>query len=153
MTRSLTLAAFCLLTSPLLAAEPEADSPLKPAVTQDVFVSGQEGYNTFRIPAIITTPKGTLLAFCEGRRNSRSNTGRIDLVLKRGIDGEKTPNHPVRHPLILQSQDKTHPKHPKNRNHSPRCGSPDSLHMYRITGSSNCPVSSQNCRQFAELRR
>ena len=36
-------------------------------VYKDVFVSGTEGYHTFRIPALLTTPKGSLLAFCEGK--------------------------------------------------------------------------------------
>jgi sialidase-1 len=56
----------------------------------DVFISGQDGYHTFRIPSIIVTPKGALLAFCEGRKKSRSDTGDIDLVLKRSEDGGKT---------------------------------------------------------------
>jgi sialidase-1 len=53
----------------------------------DVFVSGQEGYHTFRIPAIVATPTGTLLAFCEGRKHGRGDSGDIDLVLKRSTDG------------------------------------------------------------------
>jgi sialidase-1 len=56
----------------------------------DVFVSGQDGYHTYRIPAAIVTPKGTLLAFCEGRRKSTSDTGDIDLVLRRSSDGGAT---------------------------------------------------------------
>ena len=36
----------------------------------DVFVSGTEGYHTFRIPALLVTPDGTLLAICEGRKTS-----------------------------------------------------------------------------------
>jgi HEAT repeat protein len=48
--------------------------------------SGTEGYHTFRIPAIIVSPQGDLLAFAEGRRYSRSDTGDIDLVLKRSKD-------------------------------------------------------------------
>lgn len=56
----------------------------------DVFVSGKEGYHTFRIPALIVSPKGTVLAFCEGRRNSTSDTGDIDTVLKRSLDGGRT---------------------------------------------------------------
>ncbi|MDA2927701.1 glycoside hydrolase [Acidobacteria bacterium AH-259-G07] len=52
----------------------------------DVFISGSEGYHTFRIPALIVTPKGTLLAFCEGRKNNRRDHGDIDLVLKRSTD-------------------------------------------------------------------
>ena len=34
---------------------------------KDVFISGQDGYHTYRIPALITTQKGSLLAICEGR--------------------------------------------------------------------------------------
>ena len=60
-----------------------------PAQT-DVFVSGQGGYNTCRIPAAIVTPKGTLLAFCEGRVKSRSDAGDIDLLVRRSSDGGKT---------------------------------------------------------------
>ncbi len=56
----------------------------------DVFVSGKDGYHTFRIPAAILTRKGTLLAFCEGRKNGRSDTGNIDVVLRRSTDGGKT---------------------------------------------------------------
>ena len=52
----------------------------------DVFVSGTEGYHTFRIPALLTTPKGSLLAFCEGRKTSRSDHGDVDLVMKRSTD-------------------------------------------------------------------
>ena len=40
-----------------------------------VYVSGQEGYHTFRIPSLIVTKKGTLLAFCEGRKTSRRDRG------------------------------------------------------------------------------
>ena len=57
---------------------------------QDIFVSGEEGYHTFRIPALIVTKAGTVLAFCEGRRGSGSDTGDIDIVLKRSADGGMT---------------------------------------------------------------
>ncbi len=55
-----------------------------------IFKSGSEGYDTFRIPSIITTDSGVVLAFAEGRKNSSSDSGDIDLVLKRSIDGGKT---------------------------------------------------------------
>ena len=32
-----------------------------------IFLSGTEGYKTFRIPAIVTTNSGKILAFAEGR--------------------------------------------------------------------------------------
>ena len=59
--------------------------------------SGTDGYDTNRIPAIAATAEGTLLAFCEGRRDSRSDTGKIDLLVKRSIDnGESwTPQQVV----------------------------------------------------------
>lgn len=70
-----------LLTASVVGATPEKT---------DVFVSGEDGYHTYRIPAIVRTSKGTLLAFCEGRRNSGSDTGDIDLLLKRSFDGGRT---------------------------------------------------------------
>lgn len=57
---------------------------------REVFVSGQEGYHTYRIPSVIVTPQGTVLAFCEGRKGSRSDAGDIDLLLKRSTDGGRT---------------------------------------------------------------
>lgn len=55
-----------------------------------VYRSG-DGYHTFRIPALITSAKGTLLAFAEARDvNSRMDSGNIDMVLKRSTDGGKT---------------------------------------------------------------
>lgn len=55
-----------------------------------VYQAGKDGYHTYRIPALITTSKGTLLAFCEGRKTSRQDHGDVDLVLKRSTDGGKT---------------------------------------------------------------
>jgi sialidase-1 len=52
-----------------------------------VFTSGQEGYHTYRIPALITMPSGTLLAFCEGRKTGGGDHGDLDMVLKRSTDG------------------------------------------------------------------
>jgi sialidase-1 len=56
----------------------------------NVFVSGQGGYHTYRIPAMVVTPNDTILAFCEGRRNSPADDGDIDLVLKRSTDQGRT---------------------------------------------------------------
>lgn len=56
----------------------------------DVFVSGQDGYHTYRIPAAVRTVKGTLLAFCEGRKDSRRDWGNIDVLVKRSRDGGRT---------------------------------------------------------------
>jgi sialidase-1 len=59
-------------------------------VQADLFVSGHEGYHTFRIPALVVAPGGVLLAFAEGRRHGRGDAGEIDLVLKRSTDGGAT---------------------------------------------------------------
>lgn len=54
----------------------------------DVFVSGSEGYHSFRIPAIVTAADGSLVAFAEGRRDNRTDPGGgdIDLVARRSTD-------------------------------------------------------------------
>ncbi|WP_031111068.1 sialidase family protein [Streptomyces sp. NRRL S-146] len=54
------------------------------------FRAGQEGYASFRIPAVVATRTGDLLAFCEGRVGSRDDFGNIDVVLKRSTDGGRT---------------------------------------------------------------
>jgi sialidase-1 len=55
-----------------------------------VFISREDGYKSFRIPAIISTPEGTLLAFCEGRVNGAGDFGNNDIVMKRSNDKGKT---------------------------------------------------------------
>lgn len=68
-----------------------SESPTPAAPDQKpLFVSGRDGYHTYRIPALLTTGRGTLLAFCEGRKDSRSDHGDIDLLLRRSTDGGKT---------------------------------------------------------------
>src|SRR4029078_1395807 len=48
---------------------------------------GADGYHTFRIPSILVTPRGTVLAFCEGRKGGRGEAGDIERVMKRSEDG------------------------------------------------------------------
>ncbi len=55
-----------------------------------IFVGKTDGYHTFRIPAIVKSNEGTLLAFCEGRKLSGSDTGDINLILRRSTDGGTT---------------------------------------------------------------
>ncbi|WP_328555865.1 sialidase family protein [Streptomyces sp. NBC_00358] len=54
------------------------------------FRAGREGYASFRIPAVVATRTGTLLAFCEGRVGSANDHGHIAIVLKRSADGGRT---------------------------------------------------------------
>ncbi len=55
----------------------------------DVFVGGEEGYSAYRIPALIATRKGVLLAFAEGRATLRDHAEN-DIVLKRSLDSGKS---------------------------------------------------------------
>jgi sialidase-1 len=57
---------------------------------QSIFTPGEEGYKIFRIPAAIVSKAGTVLCFAEGRVNGTSDTGNIDVVLKRSSDGGNT---------------------------------------------------------------
>jgi len=51
------------------------------------YTAGTEGYSAFRIPAIVTTKSGDLLAFAEGRSDGLGDAGNIDTVVKRSTDG------------------------------------------------------------------
>lgn len=55
-----------------------------------LFVAGQDGYHAYRIPALLVSKNGTLLAFCEGRKKTLSDAGEIHLLLRRSKDGGKT---------------------------------------------------------------
>jgi sialidase-1 len=51
-----------------------------------VYIAGDGGYHTYRIPSAIATPRGTLLAFAEGRLAGSADAGDIDLVVRRSTD-------------------------------------------------------------------
>jgi len=87
-------AALCALTcgrvlsgSAVLGVGPEQP---RPPVESDVFVSGADGVHTYRIPAMIVSPGGALLVFCEARKESIRDASPTDMVLKRSTDGGKT---------------------------------------------------------------
>lgn len=54
------------------------------------FISGHDGYHTYRIPALARTADGTLIAFAEGRKNSGGDSGDIDIVCRRSTDSGAT---------------------------------------------------------------
>jgi sialidase-1 len=78
-TRSMITLLFLLSGFTAVGHEPNA-----------IFKSGENGYKCYRIPAIVITNKGTLLAFAEARKNSCGDAGDIDLVVRRSFDGGKT---------------------------------------------------------------
>ncbi len=72
--------AFTLFVSALVAGEPQFS---------DVFVSGRDNYKSIRIPSVIVTRPGTVLAFAEGRA-AATDQAQNDIILKRSSDGGKT---------------------------------------------------------------
>ena len=83
---------FACATLPACAPE---EKPREEKITHvDVFASGQDGYHTYRIPAVETAPDGSLLVFAEARKYNRHDPGMqgndIDLVYKRSTDQGRT---------------------------------------------------------------
>ena len=62
-------------------------APLSESV---VYSKGLNQVDTYRIPAVIQAKNGAILAFSEARFDSSKDTGNIDLVLRRSLDGGKT---------------------------------------------------------------
>ena len=82
---TLTRRTFAIGLLPGLAGAQEGHFNQSP-----VFSAGDHGYHTFRIPALLLSGSGVLLAFAEGRRFGRGDSGAIDLVLKRSTDSGAT---------------------------------------------------------------
>ena len=61
----------------------------------DVYVAGESGVHTYRIPALAVTRTGTLLAFAEARQDGGGDAGDIDLVVRRSTDGGTTWDAPI----------------------------------------------------------
>ncbi|RAJ76488.1 sialidase-1 [Chitinophaga dinghuensis] len=88
-----------------------------------VYKSGMEGYKSFRIPAMVSMPNGTLLAFAEGRVQHAGDFGDIKIVLKTSQDNGVTwsPLKVVAENDSLQAGnpapvvDLTDPEYPKGR--------------------------------------
>lgn len=78
---AMTLAATALTTPA---------SPAVPAAVTTPFKAGTEGYRCFRIPALVTTPSGALLAFAEGRVATCSDIGHNDIVMRKSTDGGRS---------------------------------------------------------------
>jgi sialidase-1 len=88
MTRAIVSA--CVLGAAVAAAPAPRQDAARLLLGSEVFVAGEGAYHTYRIPSAIVTPKGTLLAFAEGRRSGAGDAGDIDLVLRRSLDGGRS---------------------------------------------------------------
>lgn len=82
------LPCVCWTLLPLLAAaEPRIER-------DDLFEAGTNGYAIYRIPGLVVTAQGSVLAYCEARRSGGSDWGEIDLLLCRSTDGGRTWSPP-----------------------------------------------------------
>lgn len=86
MTRFAPALVLCALAAPAFAAEPEK---------VDLFEAGKGGYAQYRIPGVVVTKAGTVLAYCEARKTS-SDWATIDILVRRGTDRGKTWAEPVK---------------------------------------------------------
>jgi sialidase-1 len=76
----------CLTLATHLLLRISAASGAEPGLPiVDIFVNGQDGYPAYRIPSLIATKRGSLLAFAEGRASLRDHAEN-DIVLKRSFD-------------------------------------------------------------------
>lgn len=67
------------------------DAELKPFPADVPFVTslyaqGESGYNTFKIPTMITAPNGTILSFAEARTEHADDWSKTDLVMRKSYD-------------------------------------------------------------------
>ncbi|QUW78211.1 exo-alpha-sialidase [Streptomyces mirabilis] len=94
LTAVLTAAALCVLAlpNPARADAPDAADASGALFEQQVLfrASQDPGYACFRIPAVVRSTHGTLLAFAEGRVHDCGDAGDIDIVVKRSTDGGRT---------------------------------------------------------------
>lgn len=88
---SLSLVCWCVGLS---TTTPSAAEPLLEQV--DVFPAGMNQVTLYRIPGIVVSQQGTVLAYCEARRNSSADWGEIEIHLRRSTDGGRTWAPPVK---------------------------------------------------------
>lgn len=93
----------------------------------DLFRAGDGAYHTYRIPALVVSTAGTVLAFCEGRREGAGDAGRIDLLVRRNAGGDwsaprvvasqppDTVGNPC--PIVDRKSGRIHLLHTRNAGH------------------------------------
>jgi sialidase-1 len=77
-----------LFTLLLSALQLVADEPF--LEKSEVFPPELNGIARYRIPGVVVTPKGTVLAYAEARKNGSSDWGEIEIHLRRSTNGGKT---------------------------------------------------------------
>ena len=90
MNRSLKFLLFvAFITGQIAISQEPIDLSIDSSNVSTPFYSGLNGYFSYRIPTLIQSKKA-LVAFAEGRKNSTSDFGNIDLVYRRSTNKGKT---------------------------------------------------------------
>ena len=61
-------------------------TPVPALTVAPVFTARQLGYDSTRIPALVRSDRGTLIAFCEGRSGPGGDWARINIIERRSQD-------------------------------------------------------------------
>ncbi|MFC8505848.1 LamG-like jellyroll fold domain-containing protein [Streptomyces sp. NPDC057411] len=130
----------------LTAAAPAAASGTRISTDGDLgtqqvlFRSGTAGYGCFRIPTLVRTAKGTLLAFAEGRTSpSCADRGPIDIVMRRSTNDGRTWS-PIR---VVLSGNETDPDAPHVRGNPSPVAEKDGAVLLLSNSESSTPVSTR----------
>lgn len=99
----------------------------------DVFSAGMSGVTLYRIPGVVVTTKGTVLAYCEARKDSRADWGEIEVHLRRSTDGGKTWE-PARHIAHAGERIEGNPRKAKGGEHEQTVNNPVAF-VDRVTGA------------------
>ena len=76
-----------LLATSIRASEPQLEK-------SDLFEADQGGHKLYRIPGIVVTAKGSILAYCEARKYTGLDWDDIEILLRRSTDGGRTWSEP-----------------------------------------------------------
>lgn len=99
----------------------------------EVFPAKMAGITLYRIPGIVVTTKGTVLAYSEARRNSASDWGEIEVHLRRSLDGGRTWQAP-QHIAHLAARIEGNPKKKKGGEREQTVNNPVAI-VDRTTGA------------------
>lgn len=83
------IAALAMCGAAISWSSPPSD-PCTDADCKPVFYPGLNGSRCYRIPSVVQTHKGTLLAFAESRLDGCGDQGRHNIVVRRSLDGGET---------------------------------------------------------------
>ncbi len=82
--------AMAIVLSPVSGVV-RSDEPVAPSIEQQpLFEAGKDGYVKYRIPSLVVTSRGTVLALCEARKKSGHDWDDVDLALRRSTDHGRT---------------------------------------------------------------